>query len=103
MIGPFDIADEPQRWREAYPEPTFFDYHAKVDILGWEFTVLTSGELRIKTSRFAPVLHDDGTTSAEMRLAAGSRALVEALLAIDKGEGRTEPYPAGQTGVGVAL
>ena len=103
MTTLYDQADESQRWREAYPEPTIFDYHAKVDILGWEFTVMTNGELRITTSNFVPTLNDEGETNAAMRLGEGSRSLLEALLAIDQGKVMAEPFPPGQTGVGVPL
>ena len=100
---PYDQDDEAQRWREVYPEPTIFNYHARVDILGWEFTIMTSGELRITTSRFEPTLDYEGKTNATMRLAEGPRALLEALLELDKNLGRTELFPEGQTGVGVPL
>lgn len=79
--------------------PTVFDYHAKVDILGWTFTLKTDGQLWIRTSDFKPDIREDGTTCAEMRLNEGPADMLRALLSVADTVGVTA-FPPGTKGVG---
>jgi hypothetical protein len=94
---------KPSRYDVPEDPITVFDYHAKVDILGWTFTKRTNGEFWIRTSDFVAFVDADGKTNAEAHFSSGVADLLKALIVLGDGEPSVIGFPPGAKGIGVSL
>jgi len=89
----------PNEWLVDDPV-TVFEYHAKVEILGWTFTKKTNGEFWIRTSDFVAHVGPDGKTNAEAHFSSGVADLLKALIVLGDGEVSVTGFPANAKGLG---